>query len=137
MTDAEGIRNLVGSGLVNLVGGLFSAALGLGVLFYLNWRLTALTLVILLTFGAGMAVAFVRLRPVFRERSKINAEVTGRLGEALGGVRIVKSYIAEKREEFDLRPRRAPAVPQRCALDHGVSRRSPPSRRSSSARSGS
>ena len=100
MTDAEGIRNLVGSGLVNLVGGLFSAALGLGVLFYLNWRLTALTLVILLAFGAGMAVAFVRLRPVFRERSKINAEVTGRLGEALGGVRIVKSYVAEKREEL-------------------------------------
>ncbi|MBP1634069.1 MAG: putative multidrug export ATP-binding/permease protein [Acidobacteria bacterium] len=100
MTDAEGIRNLVGTGLVNLAGGLLSAALGLGVLFYLNWRLTTLTLAILLTFGAGMAVAFVRLRPVFRERSKINAEVTGRLGEALGGVRIVKAYVAEKREEL-------------------------------------
>ncbi|HSK08006.1 MAG TPA: ABC transporter ATP-binding protein [Vicinamibacterales bacterium] len=100
MTDAEGIRNLVGTGLVNLVGGMVSAALGLGVLFYLNWRLTALTLVILLAFGAGMALAFMRLRPVFRERSKINADVTGRLGEALGGVRIVKSYVAEKREEL-------------------------------------
>jgi subfamily B ATP-binding cassette protein MsbA len=100
MTDADGIRNLVGTGLVNLAGGVLSAALGLGVLFYLNWRLTALTLVILLAFGAGMALAFVRLRPVFRERSKINAEVTGRLGEALGGVRIVKSYVAEKREEL-------------------------------------
>lgn len=100
MTDAEGIRNLVGSGLVNLLGGMVSAALGLAILFYLNWRLTVLTLVILLAFGAGMAVAFVRLRPVFRERGKINAEVTGRLGEALGGVRIVKSYVAEKREEL-------------------------------------
>ena len=100
MTDAEGIRNLVGTGLVNLLGGLLSAALGLGILFYLNWRLTALTLVILLAFGAGMALAFVRLRPVFRERGKINAEITGRLGEALGGVRIVKSYVAEKREEL-------------------------------------
>ncbi len=100
MTDAEGIRNLVGSGLVQLVGGLVTAAIALGVLFYLNWRLTTLTLVVLLTFGAGMAVAFMRLRPLFRERGKINAEVTGRLGEALGGIRIVKSYIAEKREEI-------------------------------------
>ncbi|MGE5359953.1 MAG: ABC transporter ATP-binding protein [Bacteroidales bacterium] len=100
MTDAEGIRNLVGSGLVQLAGGLVTAAIALGVLFYLNWRLTSLTLVVLLTFGGGMAVAFMRLRPLFRERGKINAEVTGRLGEALGGVRIVKSYIAEKREEI-------------------------------------
>jgi ABC-type multidrug transport system fused ATPase/permease subunit len=100
MTDAEGIRNLVGTGLVQLVGGLVTAAIALGVLFYLNWRLTTLTLVVLLTFGAGMAVAFMRLRPLFRERGKINAEVTGRLGEALGGIRIVKSYIAEKREEI-------------------------------------
>jgi len=100
MTDAEGIRNLVGSGLVQLVGGLVTAAIALGVLFYLNWRLTSLTLVVLLTFGAGMATAFMRLRPLFRERGKINAEVTGRLGEALGGVRIVKSYTAERREEI-------------------------------------
>jgi ABC-type multidrug transport system fused ATPase/permease subunit len=100
MTDAEGIRNLVGSGLVQLAGGLVTAAIALGVLFYLNWRLTSLTLVVLLTFGAGMALAFMRLRPLFRERGKINAEVTGRLGEALGGVRIVKSYVAEKREEI-------------------------------------
>jgi subfamily B ATP-binding cassette protein MsbA len=100
MTDAEGIRNLVGNGLVQLAGGLVTAAIGLGVLFYLNWRLTALTLVVLLSFGSGMAVAFKRLRPLFRERGKINAEVTGRLGEALGGVRIVKSYTAEKREDL-------------------------------------
>ena len=100
MTDAEGIRNLVGTGLVQLVGGLVTASLALSLLFYLNWRLTTLTLVVLLTFGAGMAMAFMRLRPLFRERGKINAEVTGRLGESLGGIRIVKSYIAEKREEI-------------------------------------
>ncbi len=100
MTDAEGIRNLVGTGLVQLVGGLVTASIALGLLFYLNWRLTTLTLVVLLTFGGGMAVAFMRLRPLFRERGKINADVTGRLGEGLGGIRIVKSYIAEKREEI-------------------------------------
>jgi ABC-type multidrug transport system fused ATPase/permease subunit len=100
MTDAEGIRNLVGTGLVQLVGGLVTASIALGVLFYLNWRLTTITLIILLTFGGGMAVAFKRLRPLFRERGKINADVTGRLGESLGGIRIVKSYIAEKREEI-------------------------------------
>ncbi len=100
MTDAEGIRNLVGTGLVQLIGGLVTAGIALGVLFYLNWSLTTITLVILLTFGGGMAVAFKRLRPLFRERGKINADVTGRLGESLGGIRIVKSYIAEKREEI-------------------------------------
>ena len=100
MTDAEGIRNLVGTGLVQLVGGLVTASIALGVLFYLNWSLTTITLVVLLTFGGGMALAFKRLRPLFRERGKINAEVTGRLGESLGGIRIVKSYIAEKREEI-------------------------------------
>jgi subfamily B ATP-binding cassette protein MsbA len=100
MTDAEGIRNLVGTGLVQLVGGLVTAAIALGVLFYLNWHLTLATIVLLLIFGGGMALAFTRLRPVFRERSKINAEVTGRLGESLGGIRIVKSYVAERREQL-------------------------------------
>ena len=100
MTDAEGIRNLVGTGLVQLVGGFVSAFLGLGVLFWLNWRLTAITIVVLGLFGAGMAYAFKILRPLFRERGKINAEVTGRLTEALGGIRVVKSYTAEKREEI-------------------------------------
>ena len=100
MTDAEGIRNLVGTGLVQLVGGIVTAVIGLGVLFYLNWRLTVVTLVVLALFGGGMAYAFKRLRPLFRERGKINAEVTGRLTEALGGIRIVKTYTAEKREEI-------------------------------------
>ena len=100
MTDAEGIRNLVGTGLVSLAGGLVTAVLGLGVLFWLNWKLTVVTILVLGTFGGGMAYAFKTLRPLFRERGKINAEVTGRLTEALGGIRVVKSYTAEKREEI-------------------------------------
>ena len=100
MTDAEGIRNLVGSGLVQLVGGLMTASIALVVLFYLHWQLTAATLVFLGLFGGGMAFAFQKLRPIFRERNKINAAVTGRLNETLGGVRVVKSYVAERREEL-------------------------------------
>ena len=100
MTDAEGIRNLVGTGLVQLVGGLVTAVIALGVLFYLNWRLTFITLLALGAFGNVMALAFKKLRPLFRERGKINAEVTGRLTESLGGIRIVKAYAAEKREEL-------------------------------------
>jgi subfamily B ATP-binding cassette protein MsbA len=100
MTDAEGLRNLVGTGLVQLVGGIFTAVLGLGVLFYVNWRLTVVTMIVLGLFAGGMSYAFRILRPLFRERGKINAEVTGRLTEALGGIRVVKSYTAEKREEI-------------------------------------
>ena len=100
MSDAEGIRNLVGTGLVQLTGSILTATIALGVLLYLNWRLTTVTIVILAAFGGGMATAFNRLRPLFRERGKINAEVTGRLAETLGGVCIVKSYTAEKREEL-------------------------------------
>src|SRR5215813_11420451 len=100
MTDAEGIRNLVGTGLVQLTGSILTAVIAVGILFYLSWRLTGVTIVILATFGIGMATAFKRLRPLFRERGQINAEVTGRLGESLGGVRIVKAYTAEKREEL-------------------------------------
>jgi subfamily B ATP-binding cassette protein MsbA len=100
MTDAEGLRNLVGTGLVQLVGGLVTAVLALGLLVWLNWQLTLITIVVLAAFGWGMAHAFNTLRPLFRERGKINAEVSGRLTEALGGIRIVKSYTAEKREEI-------------------------------------
>jgi subfamily B ATP-binding cassette protein MsbA len=100
MSDADGIRNLVGTGLVQLVGGFVTALIGLGVLFWLNWRLTAITIFVLAVFGGGMAYAFRTLRPLFRERGRINAEVTGRLTEALGGIRVVKSYTAEKREEI-------------------------------------
>ena len=99
MTDAEGVRNLVGTGLIQLTGGILTAIIGIVVLFVLNWQLTAVMLVVLGAFGALMAVAFARLRPIFRERSVINAEVTGRLTESLGGIRIVKVYVAEQREE--------------------------------------
>src|SRR5204862_121141 len=100
MNDAEGIRNLVGTGLVQLVGGLVTAAMALGVLFYVNWRLTLIAIYILACFGCGMAYAFTKLRPLFRDRSKLNAEVTGRLGETLGGIRIVKAYRAERSERL-------------------------------------
>jgi len=100
MTDAEGIRNLVGTGLVQLTGSTVTAAFSLAILLYLNWHLTVLTVLVIGTFGSGMAVAFKRLRPLFRERGQINAEVTGRLAETLSGVRIVKAYTAEKREEL-------------------------------------
>ncbi|HET8650633.1 MAG TPA: ABC transporter ATP-binding protein [Gemmatimonadales bacterium] len=100
MTDAEGIRNLVGTGLVQLTGGVITAILALAVLFYIDWRLTSLTLVVLLLFGSVMVFAFNRLRPIFRRRSEINAEVTGRLAETLGGIRLVKTYTAERREQL-------------------------------------
>src|SRR6266576_301490 len=100
MTDAEGIRNLVGTGLVQLAGGLITAAIALGVLFYLNWRLTLIAILILGCFGGGMAYAFAKLRPLFRDRGKLNADVTGRLGETLGGIRIVKAYRAERSERL-------------------------------------
>jgi len=99
MTDAEGIRNLVGTGIIQLVGGLLTASIALGVLFYLNWQLTVLTLAVLLAFGGVLVFAFNRLRPIFRKRGEITAEVTGRLAEALGGNRVVKVYTAERREE--------------------------------------
>ncbi|HUF17126.1 MAG TPA: ABC transporter ATP-binding protein [Thermoanaerobaculia bacterium] len=99
MSDAEGIRNLVGTGLVQLTGGVVTASVALAVLFYLNWQLTLITIVTLGIFGVVMAVAFKRVRPLFRERGEINAQVTGRLVESLGGIRIVKAYTAEKREE--------------------------------------
>jgi len=100
MSDAEGIRNIVGTGLVQLTGSIVTALIALVILFYLNWWLTLATLTALATFGGAMALAFNRLRPLFRERGKINGEVTGRLNETLGGIRIVKTYTAEKREEI-------------------------------------
>ena len=100
MNDAEGIRNLVGTGLGQILGSAVTALISLVVLFYLNWRLTSATIVVLAAFGGVLFYAFKKLRPVFRERNVINAEVTGRLSESLGGIRIVKAYTAEKREEL-------------------------------------
>lgn len=99
MTDAEGVRNLVGTGLIQLTGGFVTAAIALAVLFYLNWTLTVITIVILVGFGVMMSLAFARLRPLFRNRGELNAEVTGRLAETLGGIRIVKVYVAQEREQ--------------------------------------
>jgi ABC-type multidrug transport system fused ATPase/permease subunit len=98
MNDAEGVRNLVGTGLVQLVGGGLTACVGVGVLFWLSWKLTLVILLALGVFGGAMAYAFNRLRPLFRERGKIQADVTGRLGQSLGGIRVVKAYVAEESE---------------------------------------
>jgi subfamily B ATP-binding cassette protein MsbA len=98
MNDAEGIRNLVGTGLVQLAGSFITAAVAICVLFWLNWRLTSITILVLGIFGGALAFAFTRLRPLFRERGEITATLTGRLAESLGGIRIVKAYTAEKRE---------------------------------------
>jgi subfamily B ATP-binding cassette protein MsbA len=100
MTDAEGIRNLIGTGLLQLVGGAITATIALAVLFWINWQLTSLTIITLGAFGVFMAFTFKRLRPIFRARGQINAEVTGRLAESLGGIRIVKAYTAERREQI-------------------------------------
>ena len=98
MTDAEGIRNLVGTGLVELVGGLLTAILALGILFYFSAKLTFIALGVLSLFGLVLLFAFRTLRPLFRERSRINAEVSGRLTESFSGIRVVKAYRAERRE---------------------------------------
>ncbi len=100
MNDAEGIRNLVGTGLGQILGSIVTASIAIGVLLYLNWQLTLATIAVLLIFGGALLYAFKILRPVFRERGEITAQVTGRLGESLGGIRIVKAYTAEKREEL-------------------------------------
>ena len=98
MTDAEGIRNLVGTGLVELAGGIVTALLALGILFYFSAKLTLIALGVLSLFGLVLLYAFRTLRPLFRERSKINAEVSGRLTESFSGIRVVKAYRAERRE---------------------------------------
>jgi ABC-type multidrug transport system fused ATPase/permease subunit len=99
MSDVEGIRNLVGTGLVEFVGGLMTAAIALVYLIHTSVAMTALAFSILLVFGFGISWAFKTIRPIFRARPKITAEVTGRLTESLGGVRVVKGYHAEEREE--------------------------------------
>ncbi|MDR0786259.1 MAG: ABC transporter ATP-binding protein/permease [Gemmatimonadota bacterium] len=99
MTDAEGIRNLVGTGIVQLAGGLITALVAIGVLLWLNWVLTVGILILLMLFAGVMAFGFARLRPIFRARGELNARVTGRLAESLGGIRIVKAYGTEKRED--------------------------------------
>ena len=99
MSDVEGVRNLVGTGLVELVGGLLTAALAFLALLYYSPKLTAVALLPLLAFGLVLKYAYTTLRPLFHERWKIRSEVSGRLTESLAGVRVVKGYHAEAREE--------------------------------------
>jgi ABC-type multidrug transport system fused ATPase/permease subunit len=99
MTDVDGIRNLLGTGLIEFAGGLLTAVLVLGFLLHLSVLLTSIALVIVVAFALVLQKAFGTIRPIFRERGMINAEVTGRLTESLGGVRVVKGYHAEAREE--------------------------------------
>ncbi|HEY1336292.1 MAG TPA: ABC transporter ATP-binding protein, partial [Bryobacteraceae bacterium] len=98
MTDVEGVRNLVGTGLVDFAGGIVTALLSLFYLLWISPLLTGMALVFIAVFGLVLRKAFGGIRPIFRERGKINAEVTGRLTESLAGVRVVKGYHAEEQE---------------------------------------
>ncbi|PKP47000.1 MAG: ABC transporter permease [Bacteroidetes bacterium HGW-Bacteroidetes-12] len=98
MTDVEGVRNLVGTGLVQLVGGTLTAIVSLVLLVKISPMMTAYVLVPVAIFGFIALKAFAFIRPIFRERGKINAEVTGRLTETLNGVRVVKGFNAEQQE---------------------------------------
>jgi subfamily B ATP-binding cassette protein MsbA len=98
MSDVEGVRNLVGTGLVELIGGLFTAVIAFALLIRINATLTFVAIGFLVVFGLILQKAFRSIRPIFRERGKINAEVTGRLTETLGGIRVVKGFHAEERE---------------------------------------
>jgi subfamily B ATP-binding cassette protein MsbA len=99
MSDVEGVRNLIGTGLVELVGGLLTAFVAFFALLYLSPKLTAVALLPLVAFGLVLKYAYTTLRPLFHERWKIRSEVSGRLTESLAGVRVVKGYHAEAREE--------------------------------------
>jgi subfamily B ATP-binding cassette protein MsbA len=99
MSDVEGMRNLLGTGLIDFAGGLLTSAIALWWLMRISSEMTLIAIGSLVAFGAFLTKAFATIRPIFRERSKINAEVTGRLTESLGGVRVIKGYHAEEREE--------------------------------------
>jgi ABC-type multidrug transport system fused ATPase/permease subunit len=99
MSDVEGVRNLIGTGLVEFAGGLMTGILALVILLRISVTMTLIAFTVLLVFGVGLNKAFTTIRPIFRARPKITAEVTGRLTESLGGVRVVKGYHAEEREE--------------------------------------
>jgi subfamily B ATP-binding cassette protein MsbA len=98
MTDVEGVRNLVGTGLVEFVGGLLTAVLSFLYLMHLSVQVTLTVFTVMGAFIFVLQYGFKTIRPIFRERGKINAEVTGRLTESLGGVRVIKGYHAEERE---------------------------------------
>lgn len=98
MSDVEGVRNLIGTGLIEFAGGIMTSLFALVVLLRISVMMTAVAFTVLVLFGIGLSRAFKTIRPIFRARPKINAEVTGRLTESLGGVRVVKGYHAEERE---------------------------------------
>jgi ABC-type multidrug transport system fused ATPase/permease subunit len=98
MTDVEGVRNLVGTGLVQLIGGSMTAIISLVLLIQISAKMTLFVLIPVSIFGVISAKAFAYIRPIFRERGKINAEVTGRLTETLNGVRVIKGFNAENQE---------------------------------------
>jgi subfamily B ATP-binding cassette protein MsbA len=98
MTDVEGVRNLVGTGLVQLFGGILTSVIAFGILLYINPMMTLFAVLPLLIFGIISLKAFGHIRPIFRKRGKINAEVTGRLTESLGGIRVIKGFNAEEQE---------------------------------------
>ena len=98
MSDVEGIRNLIGTGLVDFLGGVLTAVLAFAVLIRISVTMTSIAFVCIVIFSFALKKAFATIRPIFRERSKINAEVSGRLTESLGGVRVIKGYHAEDRE---------------------------------------
>ena len=98
MTDVEGVRNLIGTGVIDFFGGVLTAIFAFCYLIKLSVQMTLVTFVMLVVFGLILQRAFKTIRPIFRERAKINAEVTGRLTESLGGVRVVKGYHAEESE---------------------------------------
>ena len=100
MNDVEGVRNLIGTGLVEFLGGLLTAAIALVVLIRISAVMTGVTIALMLVSVFALRKAFGVIRPIFRERSKINAEVSGRLTESLAGVRVVKGYHAEQREHL-------------------------------------
>jgi subfamily B ATP-binding cassette protein MsbA len=98
MSDVEGVRNLIGTGLVEFFGGILTALLSLAILLRISAQLTGIALFFIIVCALGLGMAFGKIRPIFRERGKINAEVTGRLTESLAGVRVVKGYHAEAGE---------------------------------------
>src|SRR3979411_1965130 len=99
MSDVEGVRNLLGTGLVDFAGGLVTSCIALVLLLRTSPQMTLIAVGSFVCFGIALNKAFATIRPIFRERSKINAEITGRLTESLGGVRVIKGYHAEEREE--------------------------------------
>ncbi len=136
MNDAEGIRNLVGNGLVQLVGSIVTASIALGVLFWLNWRLTTATLVLLAAFGGVMALAFTRLRPIFRERGKHQRRGHRAAHRDAGRHPHRQGLHRRAARVAGLREGHSPPVPQRRQLDDrrlGRRRRPPPSSSASSA----